>query len=448
MTAAEQSASAPRPALRAGMRTFFAIWGSQLVSVLGSGLTSFGLGVWIFSETRQATPFALTVLFGSLPRVLLSPIAGTLADRWDRRKLMLLADTADGLVTLVAAGLFLSGRMEVWMVYLLALFSSIFSTFQSTAYSASVVMLVPKEQLGRANGLLQLGQALENLVSPLLAGALFGWIGLGGIMVLDVATFTVAVVALLIVRIPQPERSVPVEKGARAFWQDAAYGWHFLTARPGLFGLLGYFALVNFLLNIAMVLIGPLILSTSTSVALGAVQMAAGAGMLVGSVIISAWGGPRQRIRGVLGFIAVGAAGMAIMGLHSGALVPGVGMFFLLLAIPMASACSQGIFQTKVPSDVQGRVFAIRGMISQSMMPLAFLLAGPLADRVFEPLMQPGGGLASSFVAAGIGAGPGRGMGLMFTLSGLLLLVVTALVWTLPRIRNVESELPEVVFDN
>lgn len=445
MTALEETSTPIRAADRGKMGTFFTIWGSQLVSVLGSGLTSFGLGVWIFSETRQATPFALTVLFGSLPRVLLSPVAGTLADRWDRRKMMILADTADGLVTLAAALLFLSGRMEVWMVYLLALFSSIFSTFQSPAYSASVVMLVPKEQLGRANGLLQLGQALENLVSPLLAGALFGLIGLGGIMILDFATFLVAVLALLLVRIPQPERSAPVEKGARAFWQDAAYGWNFLTARPGLFGLLGYFALVNFLLNIAMVLIGPLVLSTSTSVALGAVQMAAGAGMLVGSVAISAWGGPKQRIRGVLGFIALGAVGMAVMGLRSGALVPGVGMFILLVAIPMASACSQGIFQTKVPPEVQGRVFAIRGMISQSMMPIAFLLAGPLADRVFEPLMQTGGALANSFLAAWIGAGTGRGMGLMFTLSGLILLLVTALVWTLPRIRNVEAELPEVV---
>lgn len=204
---------------------------------------------------------------------------------------------------------------------------------------------------------------------------------------------------------------------------------------------------MNFLLNFSVVLTVPLVLSFGTPGTLGVVQMTAGLGMLAGGIVMSAWGGPKQRIAAVIGFIALAGAGLLVAGLRSTGLFVGAGIFILMFSVPMASAPSQAIFQSKIAPGVQGRVFAIRSLISRSMMPLAFLLAGPLADRIFEPLMQPDGGLGRTALGAILGAGDGRGIGLMFLFSGLTLLGASLLAYTTPRIRLVENELPDVLPD-
>lgn len=428
------------------MRTFFIIWAGQVISIIGSGLTSFALGVWIFQQTGQATPFAITVLFGTLPRLLLTPVAGSLADRWNRRWLMILADTGNALVTLAVVFLVLTDSLQIWNIYLVALVGSLFAAFQEPAYTASVTMLVPKKDLARASGLMQVAQSLEMLVAPLLAGILFGVIGLKGIVLIDFLTYFFAVGALLIVRIPQPPLTTQVEQDGRGkVWRDALFGWQYLRQRRGLFNLLLYFALVNFLLNLSAVLTGPLVLSFSTPPVLGAVQTATGLGMLLGSLVLGVWGGPKRRIIGVFGFIALGSVAVTAIGLRANPFWIGAGFFVFLFTVPIASGLSQAIFQTKVAPDVQGRVFAIRSLISRSIMPLAFLLAGPLADRLFEPLMRPGGALAESLAGTLLGVGPGRGIGLMFVISGILLMVATTFAFLNPRIRNLESELPDAL---
>lgn len=433
------------PPGRRGMRTFLIIWFGQLISLVGSGMTSFALAVWIFQRTGQATPFAITALLSSLPRILLSPVAGSLADRWNRRRLMILADSGDALVTLVAAGLLFTNQLEVWHIYLIALASASFAAFQEPAYTASIAMLVPKESLARASGLMYVSQSMEMILAPVLAGVLFLAIGLDGVILIDFATYFFAIGALLIVHIPQPEARTAEEAARGSFWADALYGWGYLRARAGLFGLLLFYALVNFLLNLATVLTGPLVLSFGTPAALGAVQTTFGVGLLAGSLVVSAWGGPRKRIRAVIGFIGLASAGLLVAGSQASGFFVAAGLSVLMFCIPMASAPSQAIFQSKVAPAVQGRVFAMRTLISRSMMPLAFLLAGPLADRLFEPLMRAGGALSGSFIAGLIGNGAGRGIGLIFILSGITLAGATALAYANPRIRNVETELPDAI---
>ena len=438
-----RSTSSPR-----GMKTFLIIWTGQLISLIGSGLTSFALGVWIYQQTGQATPFALTALFSALPRILLAPVAGSLADRWNRRRMMILADTGDALVTLVAALLLASGQLVPWHIYLIAIVGAAFAAFQEPAYAASIAMLVPKKDLARANGLVQMGRAMEMVISPLLAGLLFGVVGMSGIILTDFCTYFFAIGALLFVHIPQPQVA-PAEGGGErgTLLGDFAFGWRYLHARPGLFGLLLYFALVNFSLNFAAVLIGPLVLTFGTSSTLGLVHTVSGVGMLVGSVVMSAWGGPKRRIWGVIGFITLAAWGLLAMGVHPSAVFVGAGMCVLTFCVPLASGPSQAIFQTKVTPAVQGRVFAARGMISRSMMPLAFLTVGPMADYLFEPSMREGGILASTFIGSLIGIGPGRGMGLMFILSGLSMIGASIVAIANRRIRLVEDELPDVTPD-
>lgn len=431
------------------MKIFTVIWAGQLISILGSGLTNFALGVWIFDQTGQATPFALTALFGTLPRLLFMPMAGSFADRRNRRMIMILADTCAALITLGFALLILSDQLQIWHIYVGVVLSSTFSAFQEPAYRASITMLVPKKDLARAGGMSQISQALSSLLTPVLAGFLFVSIGLKGVIWIDFATYFFAIGALLFVKIPQPERTSEETEAKGSAWKDAVFGWKYLRERTGLFILLWYFALVNFLLNVSGVMMTPLVLSFGGADALGLVQGALGLGMLLGSVIISAWGGPQpnRRMLGLVGFIALTSLGMVITGSTMSVFVIGLGMFVLMFFIPLASALSQAVFQTKVAPDVQGRVFAIRGMIAQSIMPLAYLVSGPLADRVFEPLMAENGGLAMTFVGTILGTGAGRGIGLMFILSGFLLITASALAYLNPRIRNLEEEIPDAIQD-
>ena len=423
------------------MKTFFVIWGGQLISMLGSGLSNFALGVWIYDQSKQATPFAITVLLGSLPRILLLPFAGSIADRYNRRLIMILSDTLNAVLTLAIFILLASNNLLLWHVYVIAALGSVFSAFQEPAYSASMTMIVPKEKLGSANGLVQMGQAIASVLTPVMAGALFVFIGFNGILIIDVITFLFAVGSLMFVRIPQPTLA-PEHKNSN-FLQDMVYGWNYLRERSGLFGILMYYAMVNFLLNWSAVLMVPMVLSRFSADVLGIIQTVMGVGMLIGSIVMSAWGGPKRRMPIVIGFIAVSVLGLIIAGLRPDPFFIGVGVFILMFFIPLASGNSQVIFQSKVARDVQGRVFSVRSAISQSMMPIAFLTAGPLADKFFEPLMMEGGALANTFIGQILGTGVGRGVGLMFIISGVFGLLVTALVFANPRIRNVEDELPD-----
>ncbi len=427
------------------MRSFLIIWIGQVISILGSGLTSFALGVWIYQKSGQATPFAITVLFGSLPAVLLGPIAGTVADRFNRKKVMLLADTGNALITLLAFLLYANGQLEIWNIYLIALLGSVFSAFQEPAFAASIVMLVPKKDLQRANGLSQMSNALGNLVPPILAGLLFGLIGLQGIIIIDFITYFAALGTMLFSRIPQPER---IEEKIKAnYWQDAMLGWRYLRLKGGLLGLVFYFALVNFMINFATVLSSPMILARFSPAVLGTVQTIGGIGMLLGSVVLSIWGGPRKKIKAIILFVSISSLGLILAGLQPNVLLISMGYFVMLSVIPLASGSSQAIFQTKIPTELQGRVFAIRSMISRSMMPVAFLSAGPLADRVFEPMLREGGALSGTLIAHLIGVGPGRGIGFIFILAGLGTLVVNLFTFINPVIRGIETDIPDVILD-
>lgn len=431
-----------------GMKTFFVIWLGQLASMIGSGLIGFALAVWIYDQTGQATPFALTALFSKVPRILLSPIAGAVSDRWNRKRIMLISDSLSGLITIATAILLATGQMQVWMVYLFSFLGSIFASFQQPAYSASIVMLVPKEQLTRANSLVQLGEAIETTLTPILAGALFGIIGMRGVLLIDVVTYLIALVTLILVFIPQPERTDLGETRQKTVFRDIAFGWRYLLERRGLLGLLLYFAGVNFLANISSVLIGPLVLSFSSAASMGFAQTMMGVGMLGGSFLMSLWGGPKKnRVKTIVGAISLSSLGFIIAGFRSSLAFIAIGMFVLLFFIPFGSGPSSALFAAKVAPDVQGRVFSTRSMISLSMMPVAFLMSGVLADKVFSPLLLEGGLLADTLVGGLLGVGPGRGIGLMFICSGVFLLLISGLAYLNPRIRNIETEIQDAVPD-
>ncbi len=429
----------------AGMRAFTVIWAGQVLSLLGSAMTNFGLTIWAYEKTGQATALALIVFFFGTPMVLLSPVAGAIVDRSNRRLMMMLSDLGAGVVTIVQLLLYLSGNLEIWHLYVTAAVAGAFQTFQWPAFSAAMTLMLPKEQYGRANGLMDLADSASGIFAPLLAGALLSFIGLAGIMAIDVVSFVFAIGALLVVHVPQPPRSAAGLASQGSLRQESFYGFRHILARPSLLGLQLVFAWGNLFATLGLVLLPAMILARTGNdeLALGSVQSAGSIGGIAGGLAMSAWGGFKRRVHGVLlGWIMFSLSGQALLGLSQALPVWLVASFLLGLFRPLINASNQAIWQAKVEADVQGRVFSARRAIAWLITPLAQLAAGPLADRVFEPAMQPGGSLAGTFGWL-VGTGDGAGMGLILLLSGLAAALSGLAGYGVRAVRDVEAILPD-----
>jgi DHA3 family macrolide efflux protein-like MFS transporter len=406
-------------------------------------LTNFGIGVWIFQKTGSATSFALAMVATSLPGVILSPIAGALVDRWNRRTAMIVSDIGAGLASLALVLLVLAGTLDLWKLYGLMAVSSAFTTLMWPAINASTSLLVPKEHLGRANGLLQGAEAASMLVTPVLGALLYVSYGLKVMVGLDVASFVIAVFTLLLVRIPSPAPVAVVEGVKPSFLKEVTYGFTYINQRRGLLGLLIFFLSLNFILGFINVLWTPLILTLYNPKILGQVESFIGLGALLGTIFMSVWGGPKRRILGVLGFGAIGGACTSLVGLPPSWPLYAMAGALMLFFMPVVSASSQAIWQVKVEPSVQGRVFAVRRMIAWCTTPLASLVAGPVTDRIFEPGMRAGGALTPFF--GFLGTGPGAGIRLIFVFVGIGTVAIAAAAYASPKVRNVETDLPDAV---
>ncbi len=426
------------------MRTFFIVWAGQLVSLVGTNLTGFGLSIFVFQETGSVTQLATVMLASQLPQILVTPFAGALVDRWDRRKAMILADAGAGAGTIVLVLLYLTGSLALWNIAIAVAISGMFQAFQWPAYSAAMAVLVPKEHFGRASGLVQMAEALGQLGGPILAGFALAFSGIGAVFAIDVLTFSVAIVTLLIVRFPRPKTSEAGTEGSGSLWHETKYGFKYLIARHGLLALLLYFAVINVAFGFVGPLFIPLGLSLTSEAGLGTAFTVASLGMLVGSIVASTWGGPKKRVLGlVVGGAFLGVV-FAAVGLKASVFwITGV-MFLGMLWIPTVNATSQAIWLAKVEADLQGRVSAVRRFIAQGAVPIAYVLVGPLSDRVFEPLMAEDGALAGS-VGEIIGSGFGRGYGLFFIVIGLFVVVASVVAWMYPPLRHLERDIPDAV---
>ena len=432
------------------MRTFLIIWSGQMISLIGSAMTSFALGVWIFEKTGSATQFALNVVCFFLPGVILAPFAGIAADRYSRRLVMMGSDLLAAISTITVLTLFATGNLHVWHVYLATTINSIATTFQWPAYGAAVTMLVPKEHLGRTGGMMQAAESISSFIAPAVAGLLYVSVGMPAIFAIDLGTFAIAFLTLSIVRIPHPERITDhstEHTGLRGFLHEASFGWRYLRERPGLFNLLLVFAACNFVANLAWPLLGPMILAQASPDVYGYVGSVIGLGAVVGTIIMSIWGGPKRRIFGIAyGDITAGLLA-GLVGLRNSLLLMATAGFAAALTNPITNGSSQALWQSKVAADVQGRVFAVRRAMAFSIIPISTALAGPVADYIFKPAMMPGGALANTMIGQILGMGPGRGIGLMFVICGLAYSCISAISLIHPRIRRVELELPDARTD-
>ncbi|MED7924029.1 amino acid adenylation domain-containing protein [Nonomuraea sp. LP-02] len=430
----------PRP----GLARFLTVAASQLVSVTGSALTEFAVPLWVYTETGSVLRFALMAVAGLLPGLLAAPIAGAVVDRADRRLVMLAGDVAAFAVQLAFGVLLWTGNLSPGLIYPLLGCLSVALTFQRIAYFSAVPQLVPKLYLGHANGVLQLSTGTAQLLVPLFAVGLLAGIGLGGILVLDVVSYAVAIAVLLVVRFPRTlpwRRREPVK-------DEILGGLRYSVGHRGFVGMLLFFVVLNVFLAPLLLMFGPLVLSFAGLAEVGRVSFLAGAGTLAGALVMTVWGGPRRlRLRGVLlCALALGCC-CALTGLRADLAVVAAGACGMTAWVTLLNGIYTTIVQVKVPQRFHGRVFAMNTLIAWSTLPIGYGLVAPYAAAVLDPLLLDGGPLAPT-VGALIGTGPGRGIGLMYVLAGLAIVVLALAATRVPALARFDQEVPDAVADD
>ncbi|KAM3095965.1 MFS transporter [Phormidesmis sp. 146-35] len=424
------------------MRTFRTLWLGQLVSLLGSEMTTFALTIWVWEQTGQASPIAWMVFFTRSPQVIAAAFAGVLVDAWDRKLLMLLGDLVAGLSTIGLLSLLLTQHLQVWHLYGIGAANGLFSYLQSLAHSASMAVLVPKQHYARASAMETIKASSAYVFSPALAGALYPDLGLIGILAIDLATFVIAISTLL--TIPIPQITPASDSSDQTPWQTLTFGFRYIWQRSGLLSILLFLLGSNLFFSANFALTPALILARSgnSATTLATVQSGFGLGGLVGACLLSLWGGTTPRIHGLLLGAALSRVGLLLLSVGRGLTTWVIAAWIAAFFVPFVGSANQAIWLAKVEPEVQGRVFAARYLIAQAASPLGFAIAGPLADYVFEPAMLPDGRLAG-LMGGLFGTGVGAGIALQYALLAVCGLAIGLSGYGIHRLRDVETLIPD-----
>ncbi|PKO13719.1 MAG: MFS transporter [Chloroflexi bacterium HGW-Chloroflexi-10] len=424
---------------------FYLIWFGQFVSILGSAMTRFAVIVWAYQQTQQTMILGWLGFFGYLPFVLVSPFAGVWIDRLDRKKILIFTDIGASLGTLFLFINFSTGGLQIWHLLLVEALIAIFEAFQSPAFSATIPQLVSKEDFSRANGLLSMADSTARIFAPILAGMILAFSNLSAVFMIDLVTFGIAMIVLVMVQFPTIKQDKKI-KAENNFWFELRTGIDFIFRREGLVGLLIIFLFINLFAAITYYAILPALILSRTNgnqVDLGMVNAALSIGALTGGIIISTWKGPKKK---VFGFLLA-----TVMSFLFGDFLFAVGRslpIWLLAAfasaifIPAITGYNMTIWQSKVPRNLQGRVFSLRSMFQTIVMPLGYLLGGWLGDFVFEPAIR-NQSVWAIWMTPLVGSTSGAGLGAMFLFTSILGTLTGISGFLFKKIRNVEDDLPD-----
>jgi DHA3 family macrolide efflux protein-like MFS transporter len=380
---------------------FFTIWGGQAFSLLGSRLVQFALVWQLTITTGSATILAMATLVALLPEIVLMPFTGALVDRWNRRLVMILADSSIALVTLVLVLLTASGLLQIWQIYAALVLRAIGGVFHYPAMQASTSLMVPERQLSRVAGLNQTLYGAMSILAPPMGALLLAIWPLWAVLLVDIVTAVIAIFPLLWIRIPQPLRAAAQEK-ASGYWKDLADGFRYIWHWPGLLTVLLMAALINFLISPAFALI-PLLVTKHFRMGvleLGAIEAAVGIGTLLGGLTLSIWGGFKRRILTTLvGLVGMGV-GIFLVGAAPASLfwLALAGMFVVGITSSLVNGPIMAVLQSVVAPEMQGRVLSVSGALASAMMPLSLAVAGPLSDALGIQLWFLVGGVACTLM--------------------------------------------------
>ncbi|MET0264839.1 MAG: MFS transporter [Duganella sp.] len=427
---------------------FYTVWFGQAISMFGTMLTSFALGVWLFQRTGSVLDFTQLTLFSTLPALLLLPWTGSLADRFDRRTILFACD-ALALCCVSAIGVLVwLDRFELWQLFAVQTVLSVGMAFQGPAAYATITSIVNKSQFGRANGMFSLAGALSQLVAPLIAAGLLGMIGLAGIVVLDILTFYIALSSLAIIRLPGNASANAAAPGAdaakpkRSAFRDLGWSINFLRQRPVMAMVYGYTSMGGFMAGMVIVLVTPLVLSMHGAASLALITTCGALGVLLSGIVMVAWGGPKQWTPLVLGFNMLAGLAIAVAGITQSVALLCAASFAVMLSTSTLGTCMQAVWRRKVPRERQGSFAALQQAVQLSLIPLSALAGGNLAYHVFEPALMPGG-VWFDTIGAWFGTGKGRGTGFFFFAVGLAAAVISLVSLLQRRLYRLESEVPD-----
>ncbi|MBX3011078.1 MAG: MFS transporter [Caldilineaceae bacterium] len=419
-----------------GMRALYLMLITQSLSLIGSRMTTIGLGLWLFTQTQTTAPLLLVAFLMELPGMLLGSVAGAVIDRVPRKPVLILTDAGLALGTLILLATILTDTFSIVLLYGVALIQGALTIFQSPASEASLSLMTPDQGRDRINGLRQMLFPFAGIVAPALTGLLYLIGGIALVFAVDLATFVLAAGALCWIHIPQPA-APPADEAATTLWQDWRTGLRFVRHQPGLLALLVNTVVGNYLLNGSLEITIPYVVTiTGSEVVTGLVLTAMSVGAFVGGAIIAARGNIRNRVPWLLLGNGVVALMYVIYGRAQAPWLLATALFFLMIPLPMGGALMQSLLQTRVPTLLQGRIFALYAQLGFLGSTASFLSIGPLVDQILEPgVSQPWWQMVTPLV----GAQPGAGMALLLVITGLLMGLTTLLLWSIPAVRRLDE---------
>lgn len=421
----------------AGFKKFLVIWVGELISSIGTGMTAFGLGVYVWQLTKSALDVAMVEMAALLPMILLSPAAGVLADRYDRRLLMILGDCVSALGLIVLLVLMNAGNIQVWQICLCVGFSSAFSSLLDPAYKATLTDLVSEDDYAKASGMVGIASSSKFLISPVIGGLILAFYSMEAIIIIDILTLAITVSTILFVRKSLGTKKKNTEK--LDFFKDLKEGWQIILESKGVMLLIVLVSLLMFYMGIIQVLSKPMILSFTSEKTTGILQTIVACGMMVSSILIGT-GIIKKNFVNVMvaSFIASGIT-MAGFGATTSIPIIIISGFLFFASLPFATTCIDVLIRKSIDNEKQGRAWGLISLISQVGFVIAYIFAGVLADYVFNPALVDGGFLADT-VGKIIGTGETRGIGFLIILSGVGLIITALFVSKSKGIRAMETE--------
>lgn len=419
------------------LRHFTTILGFQIISEFGSALTSFSLGVWAYQTSDSFTAYGLIFFAASMSVFAAAPIAGSIVDRLNKKTVLLFSSLGSALISLSIGMLYWFQVLEIWHIFFLTLVNGIIMAFSKPAIVTSIKILIDPNDLAKANGIMATGFGMVSLLAPVAAGVLMVKYGLFTILMIDLTSFCVGIFALSMLRLPYRQLA-PNE----TVIEGIKFAWAYLKKKSQMFWLIGFYAVLNFFIGIAVVLLQPMILSLTDAEGLGRVMAIAGLGYLAGAILMGVWGGPERKIYAIYGAALFMGLGMFFTPMYTNIWILSLGAFLLSAAVPIFLTANIVIIQKKVETQVLGRVDGLGTIITGFCLPMGYLVAGPIAEYFFEPLMQnPNESLALLQNLYGIGKG--RGVAVMISLSSLAVVFIVLVAMLLPKIRRIEIDLPD-----
>jgi MFS transporter, DHA3 family, macrolide efflux protein len=432
-----------------GMPGFLLVCIGQIVSLIGSGMTCFADSVWVYTDRGASiTNLAVLAFVSQMPGVLISPIAGVIVDRYDRRKIMIVCNALAALVTLYMQSIVVASNKDfaIWKLYLVVIALSTINHFQWPAFFATVPTIVPKEHLGSANGLVQLARSIGQVAAPFMAAIAISLWKIQGVILFDMVSYTIALFTLLIVWIPNPVATARRRGKPVSFKDEFVAGWRYLFKQTGLMRLLGLIAVNNMALGMISILLLPLALTVTTTAMYGTLASLGGVSMFMSSLVLGLWGGPKRRTLGVLLFMLLQGVAIVIGGMRPSLTNFLIATVLFYFAAPIVNACAGIIWQTKVPPEMQGRALAATVMVSTGALQLGYLISGYSIDYVFKPFLESGTSIATAVLNA-IGTGTARELGLAYVVVGLALALLSIAGLANRNIRELDMHMPDAIPD-